>query len=279
MDIKNRLIIKSNAKINLGLDILGKRGDGFHELRSIFQEVDWGDEVELEKIGEGIEFYCDVPELNNTENLCYRAAELMYENFSGGIRIILHKKIPTGSGLGGGSSNAAAVIKGINKLYDLGWSKEKMSELGGSLGSDVPFFIYGKTAHVSGRGEIINPIKLKCLPRNAVLVLPGLHLSTPGMYKKVKNYLTNPEKSLIITPSFAERLNCDNLLALANSFERIALRLYPELGVIEESLKEGGCEVAMMSGSGSAFFGLYDRKFRVLPGLLSYRIVKTTVVV
>ena len=274
----NSLIIESHAKINIGLEILAQRDDGYHEIRSIFQEINWGDQLILEKISSGIEFKTNIPELNNFQNLCYKAAQLMAPLFPGGIRIQLNKKIPVGTGMGGGSSNAAAVIKGIDHLYKLNLTIDKKIDIAARLGSDVPFFIFGKTAHVAGRGEIITPVTIESLPKSVVIVLPGLCFSTSHMYKKAKNNLTSPEKSIIISATFAEALDRNKLNDLKNDFEPIAFYEHPELEVVKNALLRGGCEVAMMTGSGSAFYGLYDGSFEILPALESFKIVKTKLV-
>lgn len=155
---KQILLLESHAKINIGLDILGRRKDGFHELRSIFQEIRWGDKIHISKADKGIHFTCDKPGLENDDNLCVHAARKLLNESKAGIRIHLEKQIPTGAGLGGGSSNAAAVLVAVNSLYNMRLSKKDLADVGAQIGSDIPFFIYGKTALVGGRGEAITPI-------------------------------------------------------------------------------------------------------------------------
>lgn len=275
----DKIILQSNAKINLGLDLLNKRKDGYHEIRSIFQEVDWGDEISLSLTGSGINFSANVEGLSNSDNLCYKAADLMMSRMNCGIDIQLIKNIPWGAGLGGGSSNAASVIMGINQLCELGLKDSEMAEIGAILGSDVPFFIYGKTAHIGGRGEKVTPIRNQSPFNRVLIVVPGIHLSTKMMYGKTKKILTRGKKSFILYPSFAEHLLLSGMSGLKNDFEEIAIQEYPELEDIKSDLIDTGCKLSMMTGSGSAFFGLYKDEIKLSERLKKYRIIQTKLVI
>ena len=275
----DKIVLQSNAKINLGLDLLNKREDGYHEIRSIFQEVDWGDEISLSLTGAGINFSANVEALSNKNNLCYKAADLMMSRMNCGIDIQLIKNIPWGAGLGGGSSNAASVIMGINRLCKLGLKDSEMAEIGAILGSDVPFFIYGKTAHIGGRGERVTPIRNQSPFNRVLIVVPDIHLSTKMMYGKTKKILTRGKKSFILYPSFAEHLLLSGMSGLKNDFEEIAIQEYPELEDIKSDLIDTGCKLSMMTGSGSAFFGLYKDEIKLSERLKKYRIIQTKLVI
>lgn len=275
---KQTLLLESHAKINIGLDILRRREDGFHELSSIFQEIRWGDQIHLSKADKGIHFTCDNPGLENDDNLCVHAARKLLNENEAGIRIHLEKQIPMGAGLGGGSSNAAAVLVAVNSLYNMRLTKKNLADIGAQIGSDIPFFIYGKTALVKGRGEVITPISNISPLRKVFLVIPDIHLSTKLMYAKLKNFLTKEKKSLIIHGSFTENVLDSDLAGLKNDFEEIAMQMHPELREIKKAILDSGCSTAMMTGSGSAFFGLYENAIRESRFLKKYRLVNTEVV-
>jgi 4-diphosphocytidyl-2-C-methyl-D-erythritol kinase len=276
----DRIDIRTSVKINLGLDVLYKRDDGFHELRSIFQEVNWGDHIVIRRLHEhkGIRFWANVAHLNNPENLCYKAAEGLLPGLSSGLDIALTKYVPDGTGLGGGSADAAAVLVGINKLCNLGLQQEELARIGAHLGSDVPFFVYGQTAHVGGRGEVITPIVLNAGGYRVLLVVPDIKIPTKTMFERIKNHLTPPEKSSIFSVSFLNPLSVKDLKGLNNDFERIAFHLHPELYEIKNELSRAGCEVVQMSGSGSAIYGLFKGALEVPEKLKKYRHVVTDMI-
>jgi len=259
------LILKSPAKINLKLEVLGKRPDGYHEIRTILQEIALHDLVHLSPREAGIELQCSDPRLPKDErNLAFQAAKRVKEKtgFSGGVQIYLDKKIPLGGGLGGGSSNAAWVLKGLNQLWDLGLTPEEMQVLGAEIGSDVPFFIYGGTALATGRGE-----KIRLLPPFPktwlVLVTPNLEISTRWAYKKLNLELTNHgSHSNVCLPEDEENRQFQQGLGeeALNSFEEVVIREYPVIGKIKELLTQLGARLVSMSGSGSTVFGIFNNK-------------------
>jgi 4-diphosphocytidyl-2-C-methyl-D-erythritol kinase len=238
------------AKINLYLHIVGRRADGFHELETLMAPISLGDTLEIDLLPAGIEFTCSDPALADArDNLATRAARLFLDEFklSTGVRIHLEKTVPVGAGLGGGSSDAAAVLLALRQLTQLAIPDARLAELASRLGSDIAFFIHGLPAICRGRGEIIEPISLK-EAYQGLLVHPGFGVSTPWAYK---TYAQNPH------PGESGRKFTD--MTLRNDLEPPAFSKYPWLPVAKNWLREQP-EVldALMSGSGSSVFALTD---------------------
>jgi 4-diphosphocytidyl-2-C-methyl-D-erythritol kinase len=236
------------AKINLYLHILGRRADGFHELETLMVPISLGDTLDIELIPTGIEFTCSDPALSDAkDNLATKAARLFLEEFKleTGVRLHLDKKVPVGAGLGGGSSDAAAVLLALRTLTGVKASDEKLVELAARLGSDIPFFIYSRPAVCKGRGEIIEPVTLTG-KYQGLLVHPGFGVSTPWSYK---TYAQNPHPGVI-----GKTLDG---VTLRNDLEPPAFSKYPWLPATKSWFQEQP-EVldAMMSGSGSSVFAL-----------------------
>jgi 4-diphosphocytidyl-2-C-methyl-D-erythritol kinase len=252
-----RISLKAPAKINLYLYVLGKRDDGYHEIETLMQAVDFYDEIHLEK-SDTIELYCSNPTLpSDKTNLAFRAASLMQEKFRfPGVRIELIKRIPIGAGLGGGSSDAAFVIRGLCRLFDLKPSLDEILPLAAELGSDVPFFLTDGQALAVGRGEILKPIKLP-LDYNILITIPPISISTAEIYKNLKIGLTKENRSL----SLKNKVDFSSFLFLAkifgNDLEEVVLSKSPELIELKQSLLGTGAFYSSMSGSGSAFYGLF----------------------
>lgn len=253
----------SPAKVNLTLEILGLRPDGYHELRSIMQPIDFFDEVRIETSeGEGITLECSGIEVPEDEtNLAWRAADsyLRESGMNLGIRINIKKRIPTGAGLGGGSGNAASVLVGLNKLTGA-LNENKLLAIASGIGSDVPFFIRSQTALVEGMGEKVKA--LKDIPLFYYLVLcPKLHVSTKEVYKKWDELNGGGASS----SSIEEALDLEETTEmfskgnpqLKNDLEAPAVELYPEIGSYKKILSSMGAEHVMMTGSGSSVFALY----------------------
>lgn len=260
------LTVRSPAKINLFLNVTGKRPDGYHELESIFQTVSLSDTIEFKETRRGISIATDHPNLlTDRSNLIYQAADLIKRTYrvKQGLRMFLHKRIPIGGGLGGGSSNAAATLKALNQLWHLGISLDELARLGAQLGSDVPFFIYGGTALVKGRGEIVFPLQINCQP-HYLLVCPDILVPTKNIYQNLKKYLTKPSYyvSEIINELIRGDINKTRGF-LHNSLEPIALRLYPKLKSVYKQLKEASPEGVLLSGSGSSIFVMCSSKKEV----------------
>lgn len=257
--MKESLIrIEAHGKINLVLNVGGVREDGFHEVSMVMQEVGLYDEVTVEKTGTGITLTCDPKELEGTDNIAYRAAHLMQERFGlPGIGIGLKKRIPVAAGMAGGSSDGAAVIEGIDRLFELGLSLAEKEAIGQELGSDIPFFFTGGTCLAEGRGEIIT--RIGDLPRvYLVLVKPDFGISTPWSYRQFESETALPPIELSRMREAIEEGDLARIGGLLqNHLEPAALSAYPVIGKIKDSLKESGAFAAMMTGSGPTVFGMF----------------------
>ncbi len=248
--------MRANAKINLALDVLDDREDGFHEVDMILQEIDLGDNLTIEEGRGGFVLTCDNPDLAlDRNNLIFKAWEAMKDRVEDNAVVIeLEKRIPIQAGLGGGSSDAAATLKGLNKLWDLDLSDEELEEIGAGLGSDVPFFIRGGTQRGQGRGEILTPLR-NWYGHRVLLVNPGEGLSTAFVYGQVENY----GKIRVAELAHAIDSNTAQLTDLMqNQLETVTLSLQPKLRQIKKELKDLGAQAAMVSGSGPTVFGIFE---------------------
>ncbi len=255
---KTTIEILAPAKLNLFLKITGQRVDGYHELLSIFVPVALYDKLKIRKLEKGLEVCYSgrqLPEGQN--NLVNRAAISFFEKtgIKKGAKITLIKKIPISSGLGGGSSDAAATLKGLNQLWGSPLSKEDLEKLALSLGADVPFFLLQRPAIARGIGEIIQPIK-NFPPFWYVIVSPNLMVSTAWAYKSIKLNLTNKEIQNILDTLKKSIFNIPDILS--NDLESVTLSKYPFLCSIKASLIKLGALGALMTGSGPSLFGLFD---------------------
>ncbi len=249
------------AKINLFLQVLGRRTDNYHELVTVFQTISLHDEVELEPCSHGIQLICDASDLPaGSENLAYRAAALLLPRTAGGVVIRLKKTIPWQAGLGGGSSDAAAVLRGLNGLWELGMSSSELAELAAQLGSDVPFFVYGGTAVGTGRGELIQPLHLS-ISLHLLVVKPPFGLSTPAVFRSYRPLLAEAPS----VDEFLQALNSgDQTLIgklLHNDLEAAAFELRPELAQLKEKLLQNGALGCLLSGSGSSLFAILPQGY------------------
>ncbi len=256
---------QSPCKVNLLLNILGKRADGFHELETILQPVPVCDELQFNRDGHRIELTCNHPSLPvDSRNLVYRAAAAFLKTArrSEGVRIHLEKRIPLAAGLGGGSGNAACTLLGLNDLFSQPLAARQLEEIAATLGSDVPFFLQNQPALATGRGENITPLDLSPALRGVFVLLihPGFGISTAWAYQALAGY----PQALNGRPGRAQKLasllQTVDLAAAANEFynalEAPALNKYPLLALFQEFLKANGAVAAMMSGSGSTTFAL-----------------------
>jgi len=263
MESPKKLQFKTPAKINLGLHIHKKREDGFHELETILQMVTWFDELQLEGTSEKVELFCDTPEIPNDEtNLVVKAARLLQKHFPGscaGVNITLKKSIPSGAGLGGGSGNAAGVLLALNHLWDLKISRENLIAISAELGSDVPFFLMSPCAIGTGKGEILEPIN-NPINLYILMIYPNLPLSTPWVYGNLKLKLTKHKNNISILANFLMRSEFAQLgAALYNDLEPVVFKRYPEILEIKNELLRSGAGGALLSGSGSTVFGIFDK--------------------
>lgn len=254
------------AKINLVLRILDRRPDGYHNLWSLMQTVQLEDElsISLADNHSTINLRCDDPSLKtDSSNLVYRAAAAVLEH-SGrivGLDMVLAKRIPMGAGLGGGSSDAAATIIGLNRLLNLGWSMEKMAHVGQALGSDIPFFFFAPSATVEGRGERVAPVRIKGGRRWVVLVNPGFPVETKWAYQQLSVSRiggVRPLSNVHAALGKAADLSWQEVLpATENDFETPVFKTHPVLRGIKQKLLAEGAEAALLSGSGATVFGVF----------------------
>ena len=251
--------IKSYAKINIGLKILDLLPDNYHSVCTIMQEINFYDLITIKKIEKpDIKIICKgpikVPE--NDSNLCVKAAQLIFNNYqcSHGINIILHKNIPVGAGLGGGSSNAARVLCILNKLFNLKISEFDLHQLAFKLGCDVPFFINGGTQLSEGKGEKLTPLKINFNKYHILLILPDFSISTKWAYSFFKNDLCKRFDS----NKFRSFQDSIDWTLFENDFEKVINLTYPEIDQIRETLEGKGSLFVSLSGSGSTMFGIFD---------------------
>ena len=261
------LTLKSPAKLNLVLDILHKRADGFHEVEFIMQELELHDTITIETTSHSnkIQLECTDPKVPlNASNTCWKAVELMYQEAQlqkkplEGVRVFMEKHIPSAGGLGGGSSNAAAVLKGLKELWSLKLSGEKLAELGGKIGSDVPFFIYGGTCIATGRGEIITPLKEKCPQLHLAFIVPPVKVpesKTKWIYGnfRVENVKEHPSikemQALLQSKNNSPQSVAEKM---GNAFETLTLKEYEPVFELIAKLNsmQPGIYKTMLAGAG-----------------------------
>lgn len=252
--------IKAFAKVNLGLRVLEKRKDGYHNIETVMQTISLFDQLDISPASEDILLTTDNPDLPLDEsNLCYKAAKILFQA-SGrkqGVTIHIKKDIPIGGGLGGGSSDAASVLIGLNLLFSLNLSKQEMRKMALSIGSDVPFFIDGGTAFISGRGENVEPINPEPF-FNYLIVFPNFGIDTKYAYDKI-NFLTKRENYIKISDYNFDAGDLRNIkMLLENDFEEVMLREYTELKRVKQFLVQNGAISVSLSGSGSSVYGIFD---------------------
>jgi 4-diphosphocytidyl-2-C-methyl-D-erythritol kinase len=242
------------AKINLSLKILGPRDDGFHEIETLISPVSLADKIDIEPQSRWIDFSCDDPTLpGGDENLAVRAAKAFFEKtkISSGAGIKLHKKIPHGAGLGGGSSDAAATLRALNQLFETNLSREELAKLGSTIGSDVSFFLFESAAVCKGRGEIVSPTKLKKkLP--ILLLKPAFSVSSAWAYSRWQDSKEIP--GILYQPQNFEGQS------FVNNLERPVFEKFVFLAQLKAwLLKQAEIGAALMSGSGSTIFAVMHR--------------------
>ncbi len=253
---------KTPAKVNLGLHILSKREDGFHELETLFQMVNWCDEIKIECLSRGLELVCNQPDIPNDEgNLVIKAAHILQTRFPErckGAKIHLNKNIPHGAGLGGGSGNAAGVLLGLNFLWGLKLKREELISMASELGSDVPFFLFSPCAIGRGRGEILEPVK-SSVRFYILMVYPGFAVSTASVFGNLKLKLTKRENNISILKNFLLQSEFAQLgAAWSNDLEPVVFQEYTGLSGIKKDMLALGAKGALLSGSGSTVFGIFD---------------------
>lgn len=280
MKIKNGTIIFyalvmitfPSCKINLGLQVVAKRDDGYHEISSLMYPIHGlSDAIEiLATVGEGCEFTGSglIVDCQDSDNLCVKAYNLMRERYGvGGVKIHLHKRIPFGAGLGGGSSDAAAVIKMLNTMFGIGLSVAEMEQVAGELGSDTAFFITEKPAYVSGRGEILKPANISLSGYYIVIAKPPMSVSTRVAYSGIE-----PKAPTQAIFEIVNRPMNQWRKLLKNDFEESVASKIPEITQLIAKFYDEGAIYASMSGSGSAVFGLFCEKNNRIFSPLNYTV-------
>ena len=256
---------QSPCKVNLLLNILGKRPDGFHELETVMHPVRVYDLITFERAGQGLQLSCNRPELpTDSQNLVHRAATRFLESsgITEGIRLHLEKNLPLAGGVGGGSANAAVTLLGLNKLFGNPLASGQLSTIAASLGSDVPFFLQEQPALASGRGEQIEPLAPFPAMQGAVffLIHPGFGIATPWAYQQLARFPAAQKGRLGRARELISALNSKDLRTAGtlfyNSLEAPALEKFPVLELFQKFLRNNGAEGALMSGSGSTTFAL-----------------------
>ncbi|MEH7108278.1 MULTISPECIES: 4-(cytidine 5'-diphospho)-2-C-methyl-D-erythritol kinase [Bacillaceae] len=271
-----KLLVKAPAKINLALDVLHKRPDGFHEVEMIMTTIDLADRIELTLLDQDkihiLSHNRYVPD--DQRNLAYQAAQLLKTRFNvkQGVEIAIEKTIPVAAGLAGGSSDAAATLRGLNKLWNLGLTLDELAELGSEIGSDVAFCVYGGTALAKGRGEKITelPAPPTCW---VILAKPFIGVSTAEVYRRLDvNGVMHPN-----IPEMIEAIKVNDYQRVSknvgNVLEEVTLHLHPEVAQIKEQMKRFGADAVLMSGSGPTVFGLVrhdSRMHRIYNGLRGF---------
>ena len=253
------MILHANCKINLGLDILRRREDGFHDLETVMIPVlGLYDVVEVERVeGESI-FEQDglLVDCNAEDNLCMKALRLMQRLYGvGAARIRLEKRVPFGAGLGGGSSDATAVILAINELYNLGLSEERLVEIAAMIGSDTAFFVRNTPQLCTGRGEKMEPIALPLSGKYLVVAKPAEGVSTKEAYAGVKPAIPQVRLTEALQRPIGEWQG-----VVKNDFEDHILAAHPAIAELKQAMLDAGAIYASMSGSGSAVFGIFDEE-------------------
>lgn len=255
---------RAYAKINIGLDVLRRRADGYHEVKMIMQTVDIYDELVLERRKEpGIELRMDNSELpSGGDNLICRAADLLFreKEITGGVNISLTKRIPIAAGMAGGSADAAAALRGVNELFDLGYSLKELQALGVGLGADIPYCLAGGTMLSEGIGEILTPLPA---PPAAHLVIakPDINVSTAFVYGNLHadRLAWHPDIDGMIAA--LQKGDLDGITGrLGNVLETVTVKAHPVIEQIRELLRKQGAENALMSGSGPTVFGIFKEK-------------------
>lgn len=257
----NRVLVKAPAKVNIILKVLGRRPNGYHDLQMVMVPLTLADDIELEEMNLGVEFVA-VGEsdegMKGEGNLVVKAAKSLAQASGAkkGVKITLKKNIPVAAGLGGGSSDAAAVLRGLNRLWGLNWSNDRLSEVGAKLGADVPFFCHGRPAFVEGIGDKVTPYE--SFPNLSFLLInPGFAVPTPWVYKEWDFRLTRGPSDARVRPLFAGF--SDVAVSLENDLEEVTIPAYPELARIKKMLLDNGAEGALMSGSGPTVFAVFEK--------------------
>ncbi|WP_445662508.1 4-(cytidine 5'-diphospho)-2-C-methyl-D-erythritol kinase [Cytobacillus sp. FSL K6-0265] len=271
-----KLLVKAPAKINLSLDVLGKREDGYHEVEMIMTTIDLADRLELTLLDKDeikiVSHNRFVPD--DHRNLAYQAAHLLKHRFNvkQGVSIAIEKVIPVAAGLAGGSSDAAAALRGLNKLWQLGLTIDELAEIGAEIGSDVSFCVYGGTALATGRGELIQalPAPPTCW---VILAKPFIGVSTAEVYRRLNLQGIEHPQTLGMMKAIENQSYSEVCAHMSNVLESVTLKMHPEVNQIKEQMQRFGADAVLMSGSGPTVFGLAQhdsRMHRIYNGLRGF---------
>lgn len=259
------LFLNAPAKINWFLSVLGKREDGYHNISSLMQCISIYDNLTFEQ-ADTIEVVSDL-DIPPGDNLVYKAASFLkqYTSYKKGAKIALHKNIPVSAGLGGGSSDAAYTLSGLNRIWGLGLSNRELSTIGAEIGSDVPFFLNSSFAFVEGKGEKITPLKLNNPAIVLLLVKPSISVSTAWAYayfdKLNIGELTKKTVDIkLFCQAFLNRDLASLRATLNNDLEKVVIERYPVVGEIKEKLLNNGAIISLMTGSGPTVFSIFESK-------------------
>jgi 4-diphosphocytidyl-2-C-methyl-D-erythritol kinase len=253
-----QITLTSPSKVNLFLEVLGRRDDGYHEICSIVVLTELSDTITLERRTSGITIVTKDPRVpSGPDNLCYRAAALLlrHSGVHGGVRIRIEKQIPVAGGMGGGSSNAAATLWGLNLLYNLGWPCEELKGLGAELGSDVPLFFCREAALLRGRGERVEEL-IAPAPRWLVIANPGIEIPTVSVYRRLRLPLTTEHAGITMHGLIASGQAEAALSYCFNRLEDVVLEAYPVVANLKQRLLLLGASPVLVSGSGPTVFGI-----------------------
>ena len=254
--------INSYAKINLGLHVLNAREDGFHNIATIFQELNFCDQITI-KESQKMSFDTNVDWLDRTNNTCIKAVKILQNHYSGlpNFKIFLQKNIPTNAGLGGGSSNGTATLKAINQLCGLNIQEKEMKKFAEKISADSTFFVNGGLQGGEQKGEKLYPIKYSAIDAYILLVMPNIKVQTSDAFMFIKKYLVKGKTDIKLSQMLEEfKLNKLSSELFYNDFEMYVFKTHPEIGKIKLEILDLGAKYASLSGSGSTVFGIFSDK-------------------
>lgn len=251
---------KAWAKVNIGLKILSKREDGFHDIETTLATINLSDLITIDETESGIVLETGNLGIRKEDNLCFRAAELFIKRYgvTNGVKITLVKNVPVGAGLGGGSSDAAAVLRGMAQLFNMHIEDRELMELGAEIGSDVPFFVKGGAAYAKGRGEELRFFKLPHM--DLVIYYPGYPISTKWAYEEYDRMMLTPAPG--VDSINQDKKKIKKGFALENHFEKVVFAHHPDLLDVKSNLLGAGVFFVSLSGSGSSLFAVVDESTR-----------------
>lgn len=254
--------INSYAKINLGLHVLNERADGFHNITTIFQELNFCDQITIEE-SQKMSFDTNVDWLDRNNNTCVKAIKILQNHYSDlpNFKIFLQKNIPTNAGLGGGSSNGTATLKAINQLCELNIQEKEMKQFAEKISADSTFFVNGGLQGGEQKGEKLYPIKDSIIDTQILLVMPSIRVQTSDAFMFIKKYLVKGKTDVKLSQMLEElKVNKLSSELFYNDFEMYVFKTHPEIGKIKLEILDLGAKYASLSGSGSTVFGIFSNK-------------------